>query len=202
MVVVFLVAFFAVVLVSQILVARFKVNPEISRKISHILSCLIAIGFYPILNLWEVTLVGILACILILILKKTKKITYLNSSTRKTFGEYFLILGIYWAFILASFLSNQIAYIFCLAVLALADTAAAFGGLINKSNKTNFGSALFFLVYVLISLVAYNSFQQVNLLLLVSLGIIVTIVERLSVFGLDNLLVPVISFISFYYSIK
>jgi len=202
MVVVFLISFALVVFICQILTAKFKIATEISRKISHVLSCFISLGFYPVLNLWEVTLIGVLAIVFLWVVQKLKKVTFLDSHTRKTYGEYFLILGIYSAFLLASILENFTAYIFAIVVLALADTAAAFGGIVSKSGKTNFGSGLFLSVYLIISLITSLFFSDFNLWLLISLGIIVTIAERVSFFGSDNLLIPTISYLSFYISTK
>ena len=199
MALIFLTAFGAIICISEILTSKFKINKEVSRKFSHISSCLVAICFYPILNIWEVAIIALSAFSLLTILNKRKYITYLNSENRKTFGEYFLILGIFVAFVLAAFLKSLPAYIFSLTILAFADTAASLAGLVNISRKTNLGSVIFLAVYTVTALIFNVYVQDLNLILLISLGLLVTISERIATLGSDNLLIPIISYMSFYY---
>lgn len=187
-----------------------RVDSELTRKLLHIGSGLIALLF-PLLfkSLTGVVYLGIFFIILLLILRNMEKFSggigkALRKDERQSRGDIYFIASIVilWVF---SY-SNRILYYIPLLILIFPDALAALGGM--KFGKIKYksvvgeksveGSAIFFIVTLLITLGSLLLFTKTGLGLSVIISLLMAflsmILEAISWRGLDNIFVPVLSF--------
>ncbi|HET9850176.1 MAG TPA: hypothetical protein VFP35_00915 [Candidatus Saccharimonadales bacterium] len=123
---------------------------------------------------------------------------------RRTYGDYFFALSVT---VCAMITTNKVFFMAAILMMALADGLAALAGkkfgkrlkyTVFGQTKTGVGTMTFWFTAVCIldiaSLLAHNSLVYNHyywLILLLPPGL--TIVENLGVYGLDNLLVPVLT---------
>jgi phytol kinase len=176
-----------------------KPNDEISRKAVHIIvGCFVA--FWPYYLSWTTIEILGLACFVVVYLSKQLKIfRAINSVQRPTWGELFFALSVT---VIALITHDRLVYMTAILFMGLADgLAAIFGSYFGKSTsysifgntKSAVGSLTFYVVALLLlaNYGAHISHQdQGSVYLLIALS--ATALENLSVFGLDNLLVPLL----------
>lgn len=169
----------------ELLVRRMRLSSELSRRVAHI-----GAGLFAIYLAANVGFVTILVCALLLMGLMT--ISYLkglfssvHSVERHTYGELYLPLGIFGAYLLAS-QSTQL-FVTAILITTFADVAAGLVSDIRQLKRpTKIGSAVFFVVTVII-------LQVMGFLTPSGLGaaFVLTVCERISKHGSDNLTVPV-----------
>ena len=187
-----------------------KVDSELTRKLLHIGSGLIALLFPLIFKtLMGVVYLGIIFIILLLILRNAGKFSKgigkaLRKEERQSRGDLYFIVSIVILWV-ASY-SNRILYYIPLLILIFPDALAALGGV--KFGKIKYksvvgeksveGSAIFFTVTLLITLGSLLLFTKLGLLESVIISLLMAflsmILEAISWRGLDNIFVPVLSF--------
>jgi phytol kinase len=176
-------------------VKKLHFNPDVTRKIAHTIAGFITIFTPYYLTKWEIFFIGIIFSIILTFTKIFKLIPSIHSVQRKTLGEIFFPLGIALSAII--FLpSNTVAFQCGILVLAVSDALAAIIGIkfgkhvfnIFGNKKSLEGSIAFFITTGLILLGFDVDFVHI---LIVSL--LLTIVEFFLVFGLDNLILPILS---------
>jgi len=184
----------------------YGIAPETKRKIVHVLTGLISLSFpwlfsspLPILVMIFVALVT-MATLRSPLANNTAMSSVLHDVQRRSYGEFYILISI-------GFLSlssgNPVLYVLPLTVIALSDTASALIGtkygkkrlMVFEGEKTIEGSAAFFIVTLLISLILLmllTEIADINLLLLsLIVAVFCTFIESDSWKGLDNLFVPV-----------
>ena len=190
----------------------YGIAPETKRKIVHVLTGLISLSFpwlfsspLPILVMIVVALLT-MATLRSPLAKNTAMSSVLHDVQRRSYGEFYILISI-------GFLSlssgNPVLYVLPLTVIALSDTASALIGtkygkkrlMVFEGEKTIEGSAAFFIVTLLISLILLmllTEIADINLLLLsLIVAVFCTFIESDSWKGLDNLFVPVGAHIMF-----
>ena len=187
-----------------------KADSELTRKLLHIGSGLIALLFPLIFKtLTGVVYLGIFFIIVLLLLRNMEKFSggigkALRKEERKSRGDLYFIVSIVilWVF---SY-SNRILYYIPLLILIFPDALAALGGvrfgkIKYKSvvgEKSVEGSAIFFFVTLLITLGSLLLFTRLGLAESVIISLLMAflsmILEAISWRGLDNIFVPVLSF--------
>lgn len=206
-----LAAFFAVIVIASIVVGselvwkRVKVHPELARKFVHITSG-VFISFLPFWVSYNWIMILSAGFILVNLLNHKFKIFHaIRSVRRKSWGDVLFGVGV---FAVAWFEPSP--WIFALAIMqvSLADgLAAVFGVTYGERHgkyylftqpKTLVGSGVFLVtsaVVLLLGLMLDNYFADPMLLwpLLVMLPLLLTCVENLAVFGLDNLALPLVT---------
>lgn len=192
---------FLTLVLAQILKNKSKLSKEILRKFSHVLTGVI-IAFTPLFLNWSsVVLLNIAFLLTVVISLRFNVFSSIHDVGRKTYGEllYPISIGL-----LAFFHPDIWIFIVAVLHLALADALAAIFGSMYGSNKqykifggskSLLGSGIFlitsFIILGLTKLIIGEGVTLANLQLLFLLPVLLTIIEGLSGYGLDNFTVPV-----------
>ena len=178
---------------------RKKVQDEFSRKFIHI-TVGSFVAFWPFFLDWnEIKLLSIAFIVVVLASKQLKVFQAIHSVQRPTHGELFFALAVG---ALALISQNEWIYMAAILQMSLADGFAAVVGtrfgnntryMVLGHTKSIHGTLTFLVVSIAI-LIVFTAFSGIILSLPVILGIAVaaSLVENISVEGIDNLLVPVL----------
>ena len=178
---------------------RKKVQDEFSRKFIHI-TVGSFVAFWPFFLDWnEIKLLSIAFIVVVLASKQLKVFQAIHSVQRPTHGELFFALAVG---ALALISQNEWIYMAAILQMSLADGFAAVVGtrfgnntryMVLGHTKSIHGTLTFLVVSIAI-LIVFTAFSGIILSLPVILGIAVaaSLVENMSVEGIDNLLVPVL----------
>lgn len=197
---------------------RFALHPELSRKLVHIVMGLVCLTFpWLFREAWSVwMLAGIavigLGAIRLLPLVKAQLGQVLGGVERESWGELLFPLAVAFVFALAR--GNALLFCLPVAVLTLADATAALVGRrygydkyeTDDGWKSVEGSAAFFAVAFLATSVALCVGARLGwtelLLIAVVMGLILMLMEAIAWRGLDNLFVPLVSYVCLARMIK
>jgi len=185
-------------------------KPETSRKLFHMTAGLTTLALpwlfsspLPVIVLTLITVPALLA------LKYTRSLknnlgAVLYRVERTSYGEVYFPISVCLVFILAN--GNPLTFSIPVLLLALADPAAAIIGgrygqvhySIIKGKKSLEGSAAFLavaLVCILVPLLLLTSINALTLFLIaLTIALVVMFAEAIAWEGLDNLLIPLVSF--------
>ena len=176
-----------------------KSSFELSRKFIHI-TVGGFVAFWPFFLTWqEIELLSVAFLVVVGLSKHLNVIKAIHSVQRPTWGEIFFAIAVG---LIAWITHDKWIYMTALLQMSLADGLAAIVGmrygmrqkyLIFGQAKSIVGSLTFFAVS-LATLLVYVHFSHVYLSLveLVGLAIAATIIENVGIYGLDNLLVPLL----------
>lgn len=195
---------FGLLIIAELL-GRYRIlKGEYHRKFLHITAGSF-IAFWPWLVSWRsIEIFGLVALAIMLANRYLDFLNYRGRIGRATYGDIFLALAIFLA---ARITHNKIFFMLAILEVALADGLAAVAGrayeknwayMIFKHKKTVIGSMVFWLASVCILgaglLPAHGqiTFQDYFLVLLL-LPPALTLVENLSLLGLDNLLLALLT---------
>lgn len=187
------VLFFASFAGIELLKRRFGFSPEYMRRFAHMISGCVVILEYLYLPPFWVLFLMIGGGVIFFIASKMNLLTAVNDVSRQTYGQYVLTLGYFCVYMLS--LSDPSVFIPSILVITFADPLAGLVGTMMKAETpTILGSIVFFLVTfgilcqfggVLkplegldVSIYAVGAFE-------------ITLAERLTPLGFDNLVVPV-----------
>ncbi|MBL4812814.1 MAG: hypothetical protein JKX69_10790 [Rhodobacteraceae bacterium] len=181
-------------------------SAEVQRKLVHIGTGLYALTLpwlfparWPVYMLIATTLV-VMAVLRLPRFSKTGLGATLHTIDRRSYGDFLLALSIGICFLLAQ--GNLLQYVLPIAVLTLADAAAALAGTVygtkrfkvEESHKSVEGSAVFFAVTLVISLICLLLLADLPPLNVLALSLMIaafgTLVEAQSWRGFDNLFLP------------
>lgn len=192
---------FVLLVIAEFLKRKHIIRGEISRKFVHI-TVGSFVAFWPFFLTWnEIRIMCVAFIVVVLINRHLRVFKSLHSVKRPTVGDILFPVGIG----IATFVSSS-PWIFTVAVLhlSLGDGMAAIIGqtkgknysyTILRQKKSTAGSVAFWLVSVCIvsALLIFMPVQLENvaLPLLFILPITTTLLESLSIFGMDNVTVPV-----------
>ncbi|MBF9031627.1 hypothetical protein HKCCE3408_14595 [Rhodobacterales bacterium HKCCE3408] len=179
-------------------------HPELPRKMVHVGAGGIGIALPWIMaEDWQVWLMLGLSGAAILALRTARLRTVggaVHGVARQSFGDLLLIAAVALTFLLHG--DRPILYVLPLAVLTLADAAAALAGIrygrtrlpAGDGGKSVEGSAIFFLVTFILGMVCLlllTEVPRVNVIVLsLAVAVFATIVEADSWQGFDNLFLP------------
>lgn len=192
---------------------RFPNMPaEVPRKLLHVLMGLTVLPFPWLFNeRWPVVVIAVIALVSLIGIRKIKALkkslgSSLHAVERKTFGEIGFVLSVALVFWFS--FGNPMLYIIPTLILTFADTVSAFIGIrygrrnlaSGIEDKKSFeGSFAFFSMAFIISLACLLLFTDVGraelLLISLTIGILIAIIEAISICGSDNLFIPVVSFL-------
>lgn len=203
----FVIAFLAGVLqVTWLLKRKLHTSSESSRKTVHVAMGVLATCFpFMFHHAFSVVILSVLSCVLMALLRYAPnrfgwKQTVCRPG-RRTFGELLFPLSIGILFVLAQ--RTPILYCVPIAILTLADAASAMIGMrygarhyhTADGSKTAEGSLVFFVVAFLCTHVALllcsNTGRVESLLISTIVGILAMMMEGIAWRGLDNLFVPI-----------
>jgi phytol kinase len=188
--------FFLTFILTEFCIKKLGWNGDITRKIAHILASLITFSTPYYLTKGEIVSMGILFSILMIITKSFGLIPSIHTVERKTLGEIYFPIGIALsAFI---FLPDHILAFQCgMLVLGISDAMASLVGIpygkhiykIFGNKKSLEGSLSFFISTCIILGIFLGRFDGV---VVINAGVL-TVLEFFLVFGLDNLLLPLVT---------
>ncbi len=177
-----------------------KSHNELSRKFIHI-TVGSFVSFWPYFMTWnQIRFMSLAFLVVIGISKYFNVFKAIHSVTRPTWGEVYFAIAVG----AVTFITQTVwVYTAALLIMSLADGLAAIIGVkYGKRNsykilgqvKSVAGTATFITVSILI-LGYFNTYYStdLSLALVVSLSLIAGMIENAGVYGLDNLLVPVLS---------
>jgi len=211
----FVSAFFGIIKFCEMLYKTYGVNPEITRKIAHILASLSTLSFvYLFDSHWYVLLMAIIFFNVLFWGRKLKLFDSIENVNRQTAGSYLLPVSIYLLFYIAEIQQQNLYFILPLLVLGISDPLAGsytivfskklsfvkFGGVYLQ--KTYEGSFIFFISTFLIvfSIFAYSNIPTANSFFYsIIFAFIITITELISSKGLDNLTIPLVSLVLLHF---
>lgn len=183
------------ILGAEFLKRKFSLPSAFTRRAIHIGTAIVA-GVAPIfVTKGEIFWVSIIFAIILFIGRAYHLFSAIHSVERHTFGEVYLPLGV--AFTALFFLPQNIqAFQFGIFIMGISD---AIGGLVGEkfgkhplsifgNKKTMEGSLAFFVV----SLVLTAIFVPLISYKLILVPAILTLVELCFVYGLDNLVLPIV----------
>lgn len=204
----FIVLFIFLIIISEYAYRRYKLNPEITRKASHIASGILSLSFTTIFDSHFFVLIpGIIFLVVLYIARKRKLFPSIDQVDRETSGSYLLPLSIYLVFLIGEIGGSPVFFILPVLIISLSDPIAAYSGSsIQRNNrtialhgfstsKTVVGSVAFLVSTFIISLVTlyfYNVHHTEMIKISIVVSVIATAVEMLSIKGSDNLTVPII----------
>lgn len=179
----------------EIVKRNFSLSANVTRRVTHIGSALIAATAPLFLNQIIIVSACLLFAAAIFIGRQTTFFSSIHSVERKSFGDVYLPLG--EAISAVVFLPHSVAaFQFGVLVMGISDPSAGLIGEKYGKHKIRFfgstksieGSAVFFICTLILTLffVPVFSYQ------LIIIAAILTIVEFLAIYGLDNLVLPIL----------
>jgi phytol kinase len=200
----FLGIFGLLIIFTQLLHRVFKVDSEASRKFLHISGGILSLFFYRFFQShWWVLLLCLIAFLVLLSTYIYRMLPGIHKTTRLSFGSILFPIPVYLCFLAAIKLHNSGLFYLPTCILTICDPIAEWGGKkwghksisFFSKQKTLAGSMCFAASLFLISLIWFcvlssNSLTKALSISLV-LAIVVTLVELISLRGLDNLSIPI-----------
>ncbi|WP_170551463.1 hypothetical protein [Ruegeria atlantica] len=198
-------ALLGVMMVIRHLAKAAGLNAEVQRKLMHVSTGLFALLLPWIFSdRWPVYML-IAATMLVMLVLRLPRFSKglgatLHGVERTSYGDFLLALSVGLCFLLAG--NNLLFYILPIAVLTLADAAAALAGtaygtrrfIVEDGEKSVEGSVVFFVVTMLIAIVCFlfmTALPPANTLMLcIMVAAFGTLVEAQSWRGFDNLFLP------------
>lgn len=177
----------------ELIKRKFGISPEIMRRFAHMVSgCVVLLEYIYLPPTWVVSLI-IGGGILFYIFSRLNLLTSVNEVERQTYGQYVLSLGYLCTYIVS--VSNPRVFIPAILIITFADSLAGLVGTLLKSKiRTWAGSITFFLVALGI-LIGYGdglTYPWNEMYFFASVcAFILTLVERQTPLGFDNVTVPV-----------
>ncbi len=184
---------------------KIGLNAEVQRKLMHVGTGLFTLALpwiFP--DRWPVyMLIGVTVIVMMILrLPRFSKGlgAALHSVERTSYGDFLLALSVGLCFLLAG--ENTLYYVLPIAVLTLADAAAALAGttygtkryVIEDGDKSIEGSVVFFVVTLLVAIICFLFLSKLpppNIMMLcLMVAAFGTLVESQSWRGFDNLFLP------------
>lgn len=196
----------------ELLRKQLKITAEHTRKISHIISGVFVFFLPYVVTYQEMIILGLFFIGFLLITQRFRLLPSIHNVSRRTIGEVFYPAGILLA-VLFLWQKSIIAFQFGVLILTIADAVAEFiGKNFGKHSyqalggfKTVEGSIAFFIVSIVIYTCILLLKTDLNLAEImftsVITGILLTFVEGMLGWGLDNLFLPSVSGLLLYYLI-
>ena len=173
-------------LVLELSVRRYGVSPEITRRFAHVFAGLFAVVMYLTTpGFIYLSCVVIFGCAVLISYGKNY-FTSIHRVRRRTYGELFLPLGLLAAYLIAG--GETSVYIPAVLVLTLADPLGGVMSDIRRLHRSTVTGSLVFFVVTVIILISMTIHMP---LWIIAISAIVTVVERISKVGSDNLTIPV-----------
>ena len=189
----------AILLINEIWWRLRKPNNEVSRKAAHILIGSF-VAFWPyFLSRLDIILLGSVFFVIVSIGMYFKLFDKLRTVTKPTYGELLFSLSV----VIISLITNdKLIYLTAILSMGLADgLAAIFSSRFGKSTsfsilgftKSLVGSLAFYIMtLLLLANYADHVHHPVEGILYLALALIVTILENISIAGIDNITIPLL----------
>jgi phytol kinase len=199
----------AIIFVLNVLRHRYRLDAEMLRKAFHLGGGLVALSlpwFFD--EIWPVLVLGLLLVGLLTVIRAHKRLNanvgqIIHAVDRQSEGEYWFILGVAATFCLAH--DDFARYAAGILVLAVADTAAALGGLsyglhafpVFQGRKSVEGSGIFLLIAFLCVhipiLVGTDTGRVESLAMALGVAVLLALAEIAAARGSDNFFLPLLT---------
>jgi dolichol kinase len=171
----------------ELIKRKFSFPTEIMRRVAHISSGLLVILDYLLLPELPFAIMITLGGVLFFVLSRFKVFTSINNIERHTYGQYVLTFGYLGAYLIS--LNKPEIFLPSVLILTFADALAGLYGTLTKASaRTIFGSVVFFVITLTI-LISTGT----DILPALGIAAAVTLVERVTPLGFDNVSVPITS---------
>lgn len=182
---------------------------NLNRKIIHIISAVFICFFPYFLSVGQIVALSLIFVFIFSISKFLGFLPIINKVKRVSLGEIFYPLGVMISALIFLPDDNIRAFQFGILILGFSDAAANIFGDLFGYHRINFpwskksieGSLAFFIVsLVIVCIFSGSNFDVLNLNNYFLLALILTVIEFLLFFGLDNLILPALAsslFLSF-----
>lgn len=178
-------AFALYLLVIEIIVRKTRFSPDISRRLTHISSGLFSLYLWNTFSSSIFLVCGVAFLLFISVSYYKRLLWSVHGVKRVTYGEICFPLGILLAFLISW--AKPEVFVPSIMVLTFADAAAGIvADLRQKQRPSKLGSIVFFVITVLILAACMQSVPMA-----IVIAYVVTIVEKLSPYGVDNVTIPV-----------
>jgi dolichol kinase len=182
--------------VVEVLKRKSVVSNDLSRRLAHAGAGAINIAAPLFVSHVAIIVVNILFAGLLLVSRNTKHFSSIQTANRRTYGDVYFPLGIIVAAVIL-LPDNITAFQYGVAIMGISDALAGFFGerwgrktlMIFNNPKTLTGAVVFYLTSLIITFV----FAPQLLPLVFILPLVLTTVEFFLVYGLDNLILPVVA---------
>ena len=170
----------------ELLKRRFSLSSELTRRVVHVGAGISALLDYLYLPGWLFLVLTLVGGALFAVSFRFKVITSVHNVVRKTYGELWLTAGIVGAYFIS--LVKPEVFIPALLIISLADSfAGLMSDLFRKPRKLWLGSFVFFLTSLTVLILTGNHPLWQSAVTALTL----TLVERFSPRGSDNVAVPI-----------
>lgn len=211
---IFLTILLALIGITELLHRFFKLPVEQSRKFLHVsggLMCLLLPCFFT--SHWWILALASLSFALLLFTYINKWLNSIHKTKRRSVGSVVFPIAIYFCFLVAELLHNNLFFYLPVSLLTIADTAAEIAG--NRwgysgkqffgGQKTLAGTTAFFIAALAIC-VGWLYYYDVSFYQITAATILISaftaVTELITLRGWDNLSVPVITNIILWFFIK
>lgn len=183
----------------EVIAKKSKLPAETSRKFIHIFAGVTA-GLLPlVLSFSQIAFLALLFSVVMLVSKRQNFFRSIHGVQRSTYGEVYFPLAILFCALL---FPARPAYMYGLFVMALSDGLASIAGqafgkrkyTVGAAQKSYMGSGVFFATAFLIGifLLRYAGLPAPEVFVLAPvLAALLTLLEAVLSYGLDNLLLPI-----------
>ncbi len=188
----------------EVLKRKSFISNDLSRRLAHIGAGAINIVAPLFVSHVAIIIVNVLFAGLLLVGRNTDYFSSIQTTNRKTYGDVYFPLGIIVAAVVL-LPDNVTAFQYGVAIMGISDALAGFVGerwgrkavSIFNNPKTLLGALVFYVSSLVITFILVPQFLPVVFIL----PLILTIVEFFLVFGLDNLILPIVAgllFLNFF----
>ena len=188
----------------EVLKRKSFISNDLSRRLAHIGAGAINIVAPLFVSHVAIIIVNVLFAGLLLVGRNTDYFSSIQTTNRKTYGDVYFPLGIIVAAVVL-LPDNVTAFQYGVAIMGISDALAGFVGerwgrkavSIFNNRKTLLGALVFYVSSLVITFILVPQFLPVVFIL----PLILTIVEFFLVFGLDNLILPIVAgllFLNFF----
>ena len=189
----FIIVSSTLLMVVEILKRKSVITNDLSRRLAHIGAGVINIVAPLFVSQVAIIVVNIIFAGLLLITRNTKRISSIQNTSRKTYGDVYFPLGII-AVAVVLLPDHVTAFQYGVAIMGISDALAGFVGerwgrksiSILNNPKTLTGAIVFYITSLVITLI----FASQLLPIVFVLPLVLTAVEFPLVYGLDNLVLP------------
>jgi len=201
---IFIIASFALLSIVEVFKRKSKISNDLARRLAHIGAGLINIAAPFFVSHLAIIVVNVAFAGLLLASRNTDYFSSIQTTKRRTYGDVYFPLGIIAAAVIL-LPENVAAFQYGVAIMGVSDALAGLVGerwgkktvSILGTPKTLAGALVFYVSSLVITLL----FAPQLVLAVLILPLILTAVEFMFVYGLDNLVLPVVSgllFLTFF----
>jgi phytol kinase len=210
--IIFLLLIGLLIIIAEILHRKFKLKPELSRKFLHVSGGMLCLLFpFIFTSHWWILVLAAVAFIILFITYYKKQLPSVHQTKRFSVGSILFPIPVYLCFLVAEKTGNNIFFYLPVSLLAISDTAAEIGGNLwghhsrqfFNGQKTMAGLLSFFITALAVCFICINSTADLSNTELIKLTVLISvctaIAETITLYGWDNLSVPVTAILILFY---